>query len=98
MTTEKTTSLLDSYAADLIHGITDGRFLTAKHFVFSVRLHSLTGSREIINILNKFGNAMSYELTCEIETAQAEKAEKVSSESAVLSLMLQDNGGKPTVF
>ena len=98
MTTEKITSLLDSYAVDLIHGITDGRFLTAKHFVFSVRLHSLTGSREIINILNKFGNAMSYELTCEIETAQAEKAEKVSSESAVLPLMLQDNGGKPTVF
>ena len=98
VTTEKTTSLLDSYAADLIHDITNGRFLTAKHFAFSMSLHGLTGSREIINILHKFGNAMSYELTCEMETTQAEKAQKVSSESAVLPLMLQDNGGKPTVF
>ena len=51
-------------------------------------LHGLTGSREIINILNKLGNAMSYELTCETETPQAEKARKVSSESTVLRLML----------
>ena len=41
---------------------------------------------------------MSYELTCEIETAQAEKARNVSSESTVLSLMPQDNGGVPTMF
>ena len=40
----------------------------------------------------------SYELTCEIETAQAEKTCKVSSESTVLSLMPQDNGGVPNVF
>ena len=41
---------------------------------------------------------MSYELTCEIETTQAEKARKVSSESTVLPLMPQDNGGVPTMF
>ena len=40
-------------------------------------LDGLTGSREIIDILSKLVNSMSYELTCEIETAQAEKAESL---------------------
>ena len=40
-------------------------------------LDGLTGSREIIDILNKLVNSMSYELTCEIETAQAEKGESL---------------------
>ena len=51
-----------------------------------------------MDILDKLGKAMSYELTCEIETAQAEKARKVSSESTVLPLMPQDNGGVPIMF
>ena len=79
---EKITHLVDSYAVDLFHGITSGRFITAKHFALSMALHGLTGSREIIDILNKPGNAISYELTCEIETAQAEKARKVFSASS----------------
>ena len=87
MAPEKATRLVDSYAADLIHDITNGRFITAKHFALSMALHGLTGSREIIDILNKLGNAMSYELTCDIETAPAEKARKLSSESTVLPLM-----------
>ena len=84
---EKATRLVDSYAADLIHDITNGRFITAKHFALSMALHGLTGLREIIDILNKLGNAMPYELTCDIETAPAEKARKLSSESTVLPLM-----------
>ena len=98
MTPEKTTRLVNSYAPDLIHGITNGRFITVKHFALSMALHGLTGSQEIIDILNELGNAMSYEPTCDIETAPAEKARKLSSESTVLSLMPQDNGGVSTVF
>ena len=33
VTPEKTTSLVDSYTTDLIHGIINGRFTTAKHSV-----------------------------------------------------------------
>ena len=69
MTPEKTTCLVGSYAADLIYDITNGRF--------AMGLDGLTGSREIIDILNKLVNSMSYELTCEIETAQAEKGESL---------------------
>ena len=74
VTPEKTTHFVDSYASDLVYGITNGIFITAKHFSLSMGLQGLTGSREIIDILNKLGNAMSFELTCEMETAQAEKA------------------------
>ena len=61
-------------------------------------LHGLNGSREIIDILSKLSNAISNEPICEVDTAQAEKACKVSSESTVLPLMPQDNGGVPIVF
>ena len=50
---------MGSYGADLIHGITNGRFMTVKYFALSMGLHGLTGSQEIIDILNKLGNTMS---------------------------------------
>lgn len=98
VTPERAIRLVESYASDLIHGVTNGRFITAKHFAVSMGLHGLTGSREIIDILSKLGNAMPYELTCEIETAQAEKAQKMSKESTMLPLIPQDDGEVPTVF
>ena len=72
ITPEKTQRLIDSLAADIISGVTNCKFLTAKHFLLSKGLHSLTGSRYVIDILNKLGHCMSYKLTCEIETSQAE--------------------------
>ena len=38
VTPEKTTCLVDSYEADLIYGISNGRFITAKHFVLLMGL------------------------------------------------------------
>ena len=77
MTSEKTTCLVGSYAADLIHDITNGRF--------AMDLDGLTGSREIIDNFNKLVNSMSYELTCEIELHKLKKL-KVSSKSSAESL------------
>ena len=45
---EKTQQLIDSLAADIISGVTNGKFLTAKHFLLSMVLHGLTGSRYAI--------------------------------------------------
>ena len=84
---EKTTRLVDSYAADIIYGVTNGKIITAKHFLLSMGLHSLTGSRQVVDILNKLGHSMAYDLTCEIETSLAEKAEKLSINTTLLPLI-----------
>ena len=90
ITPEKTQQLIDSLAADIISGVTNGKFLTAKHFLLSMVLHSLSGSRYVIDILNKLGHCMPYKLTCEIETSQAEIAEKILDESQKKYLMTKE--------
>ena len=69
---ENVKRLIDSHAADMIHGVTMGKFLTKKHFLLALGLHSMTGTKNVITILNKLGHCMSYDKTCEIETAIAE--------------------------
>ena len=35
--------LVDSYTADFIHGVTRGKVVTPKHYLFALGLHNLTG-------------------------------------------------------
>ena len=49
-------------SADIISGVTNSKFLTAKHFLLSMGLHSLTGLRYVIDILYKLGHCMPYNL------------------------------------
>ena len=35
--------LIDSFAADMFHGVTRGKTITAKHFLLALGLHNLTG-------------------------------------------------------
>ena len=39
-------------------------------------LHSLTGSRQLIEVLFKFGSCVSYDYICDVETAYAEAAQE----------------------
>ena len=59
--------LVDSYSADLIHGVSGGSFITQKHFLLGLGLHNLTGKREVIQITNRLGHSISYYKTSEIE-------------------------------
>lgn len=59
-----------SFSQDLIHSVSRGRVKTPKHVVLPMTVKSLTGSVELITILNKFG--LSYSLIEELETALAE--------------------------
>ena len=68
-------------------GVTRGKVIQRKHFLLALGLHNLTRSRKIIDIVNKLGHCISYSLTCEVETAQAESALKSSQDSSILPLM-----------
>ena len=83
---ERILRLIDSYAADIVHGVTKGKVFTAKHVLLSLGLHNLTGNKQIVEIVNKLGHGISYNLTCEIETAQAERAQMLSQSLSLLSL------------
>ena len=48
------------------------RILTKKHYLLSLGLHSIIGTRSVITILNKLGHCLNYNKSCEIETAIAE--------------------------
>ena len=63
-------------------------------------LHSLTGSRYEIDILNRLGHIMPYKLTCKIETLQGEMAEKLlDGEGTILAIVRNDESSSvPTVF
>ena len=37
--------LIQSYSSDLIHGVTCGKTITAKHFLLGLGLHNLTGQK-----------------------------------------------------
>ena len=67
--------LIKSYSADLVHGVTKGKFITSKHFLLGLGLHNITGQKKPIQITNHLGHCIDYDLVCEVETAQAEAAQ-----------------------
>ena len=88
--------IVDSYAQDLVNGVTRGKVMQQKHFWSALGLHNLTGTRKIIDIIHKLGHCICYNTTCEIETAQAECAIEASKEVNLLPLKPVSN--EETVF
>ena len=66
-----------SYSQDMVHGVSRGRFLTAKHTLLGNALHSMTGKKKPIQILSKLGDSCSYHTVQLIETGQAELVQKM---------------------
>ena len=60
-----------SIGQDLIHLVNKGRVKTPKHIALPIAIKSLTGSAELITILNRFGHSLSYSQEEEAETAIA---------------------------
>lgn len=83
------TRMAESFAQDIVFAVTRGEVLQLKHYLLALGLHSLTGSRKVIDIINKFGHCLNYNLVCEIETAQAEMAQKQSLNGVALPLQPQ---------
>ena len=69
-TTEKQARLFSSVTQDIIFAVTRGKVMQRKHFLLALGVHSLTGSRKIIDIVHKLGHCICYNLMSDIETDQ----------------------------
>ena len=77
--------LVESYSSDLIHGVTRGKVITAKHFLLGLGLHNLTGQKKKrVQILNRLGHCIEYNAEREIKTAHAEAVQQQYYDSGVL--------------
>ena len=78
--------LIDSYASDLIYGVTRGKVVTAKHFLLALGLHNITGMKNPIEICNRLRHCIPYHLNMEIQTAQTQKELTLAEASSFLPL------------
>ena len=78
--------IVNSFAQDITGAVTRGKQIQKKQILLGLGLHSLTGSRKVIDIIHKLGHSISYNTVCEIETAQAECALVASKSLNVLAL------------
>ena len=90
--------LIQSYAADLVHGVTRGRFITSKHFLLGLGLHNITGQKKPVQIASHLGHSIDYNLVCEIETAQAEASQLLSTISGTLPVKPRTSNGTVLTF
>ena len=78
--------LIDSYSLDMIHGVSRGSVITSKHFLLGLGLHNITGQKKVVQLANRFGHSISYDKVCDIELAQALKAQTLAEENTGLPL------------
>ena len=92
---ESTSLLTDSFAQDLVYTISKGTFLTLKHTSIGLGLHSLTGQKLPLVLLNRLGHSISYTCVNELETALGELAQHCKHNETLLPIQ---PGSPPTVF
>ena len=69
-----------SMVSDAIHNITEGRVLTAKHVSLGQGIHSITGQKVLVQVVNKLGHCITYDKVMDAETTQAQiAAEAITS-------------------
>ena len=90
--------LIESFSSDLIHGVTRGKTITAKHFLLGLGLHNLTGQKKPVQIVNRLGHCIEYSMACEIETSHAEACQKQYAESGVLPIKPIDTNHTVNTF
>ena len=88
---ESVDQLIQSYASDLIYGVTRGNVITSKHFLLGLGLHNMTGQKKPVEINHRLGHIIDYKFVCEIETALAESAQILASESGALPVKPASN-------
>ncbi|CAH2109149.1 unnamed protein product [Euphydryas editha] len=69
---------IKSLCSDIIYITTKGRVKPSKHLKLALAMKSLTSSRKVISILNKYGHTIGYNLTEEIETEMTHTAHEDS--------------------
>ena len=82
-----TSRVIESLAQYIASAVMKGKVLQRKQFLLALDLHRLTGGRKVIDITHMFIHCMSYNLTSEIETAQAESSLLVATQTTLLPLV-----------
>lgn len=60
--------LAKSFSEDIIYAVSNGRIKPSKHICLGMSLKSLTNSKKIVNIINRYGHCCSYTSLEGIET------------------------------
>ena len=77
---------VESLAANTVFSMTNGRKKPSKHLNLGFPVKSMTGSKKLIGMLNRYGNCVSYTTTEELETEltfTVTSASKISSPDLV---------------
>lgn len=78
---------VNSISQDIIYAIHHGRMKTSKHMTLGMTLKSITSSRKVVDLMNRFGHCCSYNVVEELETEATSSvcnAFNVSPEDAIL--------------
>ena len=79
-----------SFASDLMAAVTCGKMITAKQYLLALGIHNITSQRKTVDILNRLGQCLTYNPTCETKTALAEKAQQLSLKDSLLPIQSAD--------
>ena len=71
--------LVLSMSQDICYNITQGRWKMPKHLLLGMTVRHLSGSSQMINILNRFGHCASHSTLLELETAMCDSVVECSS-------------------
>ncbi len=69
ITSSTTNCLVDSFSQDVMHAVSHGDFVTLKHAMIGLGLHSLTGQKLPLVVLSRLGHSINYDRICKIKTA-----------------------------
>ena len=69
---------------DIIHAATNNQVKTPKHIGLAVTIHHLTGSKEVVTLLNRMGHCSSYDDVEIVNTACARETEARSQQTGVV--------------
>ena len=72
-----------SIAQDIIHATTHGRVKTPKHVGLAMSVRLITGSKQLITMLNRLGHCLSYDETERIDTSLALEVTAKSEDTGV---------------
>ena len=89
---ETYTRFVDSFCSDIMFAISNRKYATLKHTSLGLGLHSLTGMENPINISDRLGHSISYDMVCRIETPQAELSQELLKTSNMLPLVPHHEG------
>ena len=93
-TGESVERFVNSLSQDVVHCVSRGKFLTAKHTLLANTLLTMTGQKAIVEIVSRYGSCGSYDTVRLVQTAQAESAQKLMSIERPLPLEPIDDDHK----